>query len=191
MAKTIFERLHAGETVAHSDPDFVLVHEACSETTAGLIAYNKETDMQASRILLSGILGREIPESTFVAKPFHINYGKNLCLGHNIYINMNCTMLDLGGITIEDDVLIAPNVSISSEGHPIEPELRGHLFGKSVHISRGAWLGMGATILPGVTIGRHAVVAAGAVVTSDVPDNAIVAGIPARIIKMIESKTSP
>jgi len=93
--------------------------------------------------------------------------------------------LDFGGITIEDNVLIAPKVSLLTEGHPIEPENRHALIPKPIHIKKNAWIGAGATILQGVTIGENAVVASGAVVSKDVPDNTVVGGIPAKIIKTI------
>jgi len=93
--------------------------------------------------------------------------------------------LDLGGITIDDNVLIAPKVSLLSEGHPISPENRRALVAKPIHIKQNAWIGAGASILLGVTIGENSIVAAGAVVSSDVPDNTVVVGIPAKIIRTI------
>ena len=93
--------------------------------------------------------------------------------------------MDLGGITIEDDVLIGPKVSIITENHPINPDERKILDLKSVIIKRNTWIGANATILPGVTIGENSVVAAGAVVTKDVPTNTVVAGVPAKVIKIL------
>lgn len=89
---------------------------------------------------------------------------------------------DLGGITLEDDVLIAPRVSILTVNHPEDPELRRGLILKPVVIKKGAWIGAGATVLPGVTVGENAIVAAGAVVGKDVPPNTIVGGVPAKVI---------
>ncbi len=96
-------------------------------------------------------------------------------------------MLTLGTITIEDDVLIGPKANLLSEGHPIDPNNRRTMVVKPIVIKRNAWIGATATILPGVTIGENAIVAAGAVVHNDVPDNAIVAGVPAKVIKNIEA----
>ena len=93
--------------------------------------------------------------------------------------------LDLGGITIDDNVLIAPKVSLLSEGHPVSPENRQSLVPGHIHIKKNAWIGAGATILAGVTIGENAVVAAGAVVSKDVPDNTIVGGMPAKTLNII------
>ena len=93
--------------------------------------------------------------------------------------------MDLGGITIEDDVMIAPKVVISSEGHPISIEERNKLAVGRIHIKRNAWIGANVTILPGVTVGENSVVAAGAVVSKDIPDNVVVGGVPAKIIKYL------
>jgi acetyltransferase-like isoleucine patch superfamily enzyme len=94
-------------------------------------------------------------------------------------------MLDLGGIRIDDDVLIGPRVNLVTENHPTDPTQRKSLSLHGIHIKRNAWIGAGATVLPGVTIGENAIVAAGAVVTKDVPDNSIVGGIPAKHIRFI------
>lgn len=147
---------------------------------------NNSTDSNEVRSLLGQITNTEIDESTAVFTPFYINYGKHTKIGKNVFINFDCVFLDLGGITIEDNVLIAPKVSLLSEGHPLSPEERHALVPKPIHIKKNAWIGANATILQGVTIGENSVVAAGSVVSNDVPDNVIVGGIPAKIIKNIE-----
>ena len=134
---------------------------------------------------MSEIIGQQLDESTTVFTPFHTNFGRHIRIGKNVFINHACTFLDLGGITIEDDVLIGPKVSIITENHPTNPDQRKMLDLKSVHIKRNVWIGANATILPGVTIGENSIVAAGAVVTKDVPDNVVVAGVPAKIVKTI------
>jgi acetyltransferase-like isoleucine patch superfamily enzyme len=116
---------------------------------------------------------------------FYTNYGKNIRLRKNILINHACSFLDLVGITIEDNAMIAPRVNLSSENHPISIESRKTLPAGHIHIKQNAWIGANATILPGVTIGENSVVAAGSVVSKDVPDNCVVGGIPAKIIKKI------
>ena len=146
---------------------------------------NNSADPAEIRNLISRITESEIDESVAVFTPLYINYGKHTKIGKNVFINFNCTLLDLGGITIEDNVLIGPNVSILSEGHPISPEDRHSLIPKAIHIKRNVWIGAGATILQGVTIGENAIIAAGAVVSKDVPDNTVVGGIPAKVIKTI------
>ncbi|MDR2920998.1 MAG: sugar O-acetyltransferase [Tannerella sp.] len=179
----IFERLRNGEIIPAGDPQGYRMREASYATKKLLVQMNNSSDPAKIRDLLSRITGSMIDESVAVFTPLYINYGKHTTIGKNVFINFNCTFLDLGGITIEDNVLIGPNVSILSEGHPVSPEDRHSLVPKSIHIKKNAWIGAGATILQGVTIGENAIVAAGAVVSKDVPDNTIVGGIPAKVIK--------
>lgn len=181
----IFERLRNGETILPTDPETYKMREASYKTKELLVQMNNATDPAEIRELLSQITATEIDESVAVFTPLYINYGKHTKIGKNVFINFDCTFLDLGGITIEDNVLIAPKVSLLSEGHPLEPKNRHALVLKPIHIKKNAWIGAGATILQGVTIGENAVVASGAVVSKDVSDNTIVGGIPAKIIKTI------
>lgn len=181
----IFERLRSGDTIPAGDPDAYKMRDASYATKALLLKMNATSDPAEIRRLLSEITGAEIDESVAVFTPLYINYGKHTRIGKNVFINFDCTFLDLGGITIEDNVLIAPKVSLLSEGHPISPADRQSLVPGHIHLKKGAWIGAGATILPGVTVGENAVVAAGAVVSKDVLDNTIVGGIPAKVIKAI------
>jgi len=181
----IFQRLRNGETISSNDPQAYKMREAAHATKELLVQMNNSTDPAEVRNFLSQITGRKIDESVTVFTPLYINYGKNTRIGKNVFINFDCTFLDLGGITIEDDVLIAPKVSILSEGHPTAAEHRQSLAPGHVHIKKNAWIGANSTILPGVTIGENAIVAAGAVVVKDVPDNTIVGGVPAKTIKSI------
>lgn len=183
--KDIFERLRNGEVIPSDDPQAYLLREASYATKKLLIQMNNSSDPAEIRDLLSRITGSEIEESVAVFTPLYINYGKHTRIGKNVFINFDCTFLDLGGIILEDNVLIAPKVSLLSEGHPLDPENRHALVPKPIHIKKNAWIGAGATILQGVTIGENAVVAAGAVVSKDVPDNTIAGGIPAKIIRTI------
>ena len=186
VEQDIFGRLRNGETILPGDPEAYKMREASFDTMKLLVRMNNSADPAEIRKLLSQITESEIDEGTTVFPPLHINYGKNTKIGRNVFINFDCTFLGLGGITIDDNVLIAPKVSLLSEGHPISPEGRQSLVPGHVHIKKGAWIGANATILPGVTVGENAVVAAGAVVSKDVPANTIVGGIPAKIIKKIE-----
>jgi acetyltransferase-like isoleucine patch superfamily enzyme len=181
----IFERLRNGESISSADPEAYQLREAAYATKELLLQMNNSADPKAIRSLLSQITGSEIDESVAIFTPLHINYGKHTKIGKNVFINMNCVFLDLGGITIEDNVLIAPKVSLLSEGHPLALESRQSLVPGHIHIKKNAWIGAGATILPGVTVGENSVVAAGAVVSKDVPDNTVVGGIPAKILKSI------
>jgi len=184
--KDIFERLQNGEPIPSSDPEAYKLSEASFATKKILVQLNNSSDPAEIRDLLSQITGSKIDESVAVFTPLYINYGKHTKIGKNVFINFDCVFLDLGGITIEDNVLIAPKVSLLSEGHPVSPTARQTLVPGPIHIKKNAWIGAGATILPGVTIGENAVVAAGAVVSKDVLANTIVGGIPAKVIKEIE-----
>jgi acetyltransferase-like isoleucine patch superfamily enzyme len=185
MKKDIFERLRNGETILHSDIDAYKLREASFATKKLLLQMNQSADPEDIRTILGQITGSTIHESVAVFTPLYINYGKNTRIGKNVFINFDCTFLDLGGIIIEDNVLIAPKVSLLSEGHPIAPEDRQSLMVGKIHIKMNVWIGANATILPGVTIGENSIVAAGAVVSKDVPDNVVVGGTPAKIIKTI------
>ncbi|HCM32551.1 DapH/DapD/GlmU-related protein [Chryseobacterium sp.] len=183
--KDIFARLRNGETIMPDDPEIHKLLEASYQVKKQLIQLNTSTEPNEILKILSEIVGEKL-ENVAVFTPIYINYGKHLNIGKNVFINFDCTFLTLGGITIEDDVLIGPKVSLITENHPLEPQYRKGLIGKSILIKKNAWIGADATILPGVTIGENAVVAAGAVVSQDVPDNVVVGGIPAKIIKTIE-----
>ena len=182
--RDIFERLKKGEIIPSSDPQAYRMLEASFDTKKILVQMNNASDPKEIRNLLSQITGSQIDESVAVFT-LYINYGKHTKIGKNVFINFDCVFLDLGGITIEDGVLIAPKVSLLSEGHPISPDQRHSLIPKPIHIKKNAWIGANATILQGVTIGENSVVAAGSVVSNDVPDNVVVGGTPAKIIKTI------
>ena len=123
-------------------------------------------------------------EGSVVTAPVQVVCADKVTIGNNVFINGNCLMMSRGGITIEDDVMIAANVSLLTNNH--DPYERQILTCKPVLIKQGAWIGAGATILPGITVGRYAIVGAAAVVTHDVPDYAIVVGNPAKIVKTLD-----
>ena len=184
--KDIFEQLQNGETIAANHPGAYKLRVASYGTKQLLVQMNNSSDPAEIRELLSEITGSEIDKSVTIFTPLYMNYGKHTKIGKNVFINFDCVFLDLGGITIEDNVLIAPKVSLLSEGHPVAPNERQSIVPGHIHIKRNAWIGAGATILSGVTVGENAVVAAGAVVSKDVPANRVVGGIPAKIIKSIK-----
>lgn len=184
MQDDIFTRLRNGEMVLPDDSQVHLLRESSFQTRELLLQLNQSKNVEEIQNYLHQITGEE-NNSVAIFTPIYINYGKNLKIGKNVFINFNCTFLDLGGITIEDDVLIGPKVSLITENHPLNPEQRQGLICNPILIKKNAWIGANATILPGVTIGENAIVAAGAVVSKDVPDNAIVGGIPAKMIKTI------
>ncbi|WP_228446292.1 sugar O-acetyltransferase [Chryseobacterium sp. 18068] len=183
----IFERLLRGETILPNDPEMPRLRDESFAVKKLLIEMSNSSDPEEITKILGKILDQEI-QNVAVFTPIYINYGKHINIGKNVFINFDCIFLALGGITIEDDVLIGPKVSLITENHPLDPKLRNGLIGKAIHIKKNAWIGANATILPGVTIGKNSVVAAGAVVSKNVPDDTIVGGIPAKIIKKIENE---
>lgn len=184
-ANTVFQRLLNGEAISPYDPEAQKMRYASYNTKKLLLQMNNTSEPAEIRSFLSQITEGEIDESVAVFTPLHINYGKNTKIGKNVFINFDCTFLDLGGITIEDNVMLAPKVCLLSEAHPISAKDRQTLTAGRIHIKKNAWIGANATILHGVTIGENSVVAAGAVVSKDVPDNTLVGGIPAKILKTI------
>eukprot|EP01037_Dinobryon_pediforme_P007946 gene7946-8019_t len=181
----IFERMLSGGLIQHTDPQMHLVWEQVALTLRLSPALNSSPNVEQTRKRLSEIIGSEIDKSTIVFIPFYTNFGRHIRMGKNVFINHACSFLDLGGITIEDDVQIGPKVNLITENHPIDPAQRKSRELKAIHLKRNVWIGAGATILPGVTIGENSIVAAGAVVNKDVPPNSIVGGIPAKILKSI------
>ena len=182
----IFSRMLAGGIIDKNDPDLPKLWKIVAQTIALSSALNTATDTNQIRTQLSKIIGSTIDTSTIVFVPFHTNFGKHTTIGKNVFFNHGCSFLDLGGITFEDDVLIGPQVKLVTENHPVNPSNRKNLDLKSIHIGKNVWLGAGAIILPGVTVGENSIVAAGAVVTKDVPSNTIVGGVPAKFIKQID-----
>ena len=138
------------------------------------------------RAVFSDLIGHKVDASFALIPPFYTTGGEDIRVGRNVFINQNCTMYDLGGIDIADDVMIGPNVSIITSSHPLEPsQRRAFVIAKPVVIGRNVWLAAGATILGGVTVGENSVVAAGAVVTRNVPRDSLVGGNPAKLIRSI------
>jgi len=147
------------------------------------LTFNDADDVRA---LFSDLIGKKVDDSFLLIPPFYTTGGADIRVGRNVFINQNCTFYDLGGLDIADDVMIGPNVSIITSSHPIEPaRRRDAVIAKPIVIERNVWIAAGATIIGGVTIGENAVVAAGAVVTKDVPPNTLVGGNPARVIRSI------
>ncbi|HIB36024.1 DapH/DapD/GlmU-related protein [Mesonia sp.] len=182
---TIFERLKNNEPIPMNDPEYGAIRSAVEETMKLSVKLNNAETLDDVRYYLGKIIGGSLAESTTIFTPFYTNMGKHIRLGRNVFINHACSFLDLGGIEIQDDVMIGPRVNITSENHPITAEERNTLIPQKVIIKKGAWLGANVTVLPGVIIGENAVIAAGAVVTKDVEANTVVAGVPAKKIKDI------
>ena len=183
--RDIFDRLKAGEPIQLNDPQYKNVQDVVDRTIKQVVELNNATSIIDMREQLSEIIGNDIDATTTVFPPFYTNFGRFTQIGKNVFINHACSFLDMGGITVEDNVLIGPKVNLITENHPLDSRDRRALVCKPINIKRNAWIGAAATILPGVTIGENAVVAAGAVVSKDVPANTVVGGIPAKVIKLI------
>ncbi|MGA9658031.1 MAG: sugar O-acetyltransferase [Asticcacaulis sp.] len=143
-------------------------------------------DAAEVRALFSELTGQALDDGFFLIPPFYATGGADTRIGRHVFINQNCTFYDLGGIDIGDDVMIGPNVSLITSGHPIAPsERRNGVIAKPIVIGRNVWIAAGVTVIGGVTIGENSVIAAGSVVTKDVPANTLAGGNPARVIREI------
>lgn len=133
------------------------------------------SDVEGRKALLREILGRPMPETLTIYPPFYCDYGLNLEFGEQVFVNQNCSFYDLGGITIGDFTMIGPGVTLSTAGHPVEPDERyDGITTAPIVIESNVWLGANVTVAPGVTVGAGSVVGAGAVVAKDVPPNSVV-----------------
>jgi galactoside O-acetyltransferase len=143
-------------------------------------------DMAGRKALMKELFGG-MGENVWMEPPIRMSYGSNTTVGNNVYINFNLTVVDDYKVTIGDDVMFGPNVTIAVTSHPVHPELRkeGGMYALPVIIEDGAWIGSGAIILPGVTIGKGSVIGAGSVVTKDIPANVIAVGNPCKILREI------
>lgn len=135
--------------------------------------------------IFSELTGNKVDSSFMCFPPFYTDFGKNITVGKNVFFNTGCSFQDRGGISIGDGTMIGMNVTIATLNHGLPLETRNVTYPSPVIIGDNVWIGSNATILPGVTIGDNSVVAAGAVVTKDVPGNTVVAGVPAKELKKI------
>lgn len=146
----------------------------------------KYHDFNEIRELFSELIGKKVSEDFRVFPPFTTDFGKNIHLGKNVFINSGCRFQDQGGIYIGDNVLIGHNVVLATLNHEENPKKRGNLIAAPIRIGNDVWIGSNVTVTPGVTIGNGAIVGAGAVVTGDVGENTIVAGVPAKYIRDVK-----
>lgn len=196
--KTELEKCMGGEWYDCHDPVFVEFKTKTRKLLAqyNAMLYDSKTDKYD---LLKKIMGN-VGKNVSVGTPFICDYGRNIHIGNNVSVNMNCTFVDCNKITIGNNVLIASNVQIYTAAHPIElndrltpdweensPEYFCRTFALPVTIEEGCWIGGGVIIVPGVTIGKGSVIGAGSVVTKDIPANSLAVGNPCKVIRKLNN----
>lgn len=181
--RTQKQRMLAGDLYDAGDGE---IQADLAATREWLVRYNASlgSTSETRRGLLEERLA-DVGKGAVIRPPFHCDYGFNIRLGEGVFLNFNCVILDVVQVSIGDKTQIASGVQILTADHPRSAEERasGLEFGRPIHIGRNVWIGGGAIILPGVTIGDDAIVGAGSVVTRDVPPGATVVGNPARLLE--------
>jgi acetyltransferase-like isoleucine patch superfamily enzyme len=178
----------AAKVIPRRTPESAAMTAEVKRAMAITAAINRLTydDAAQVRALFGALIGKPVDDSFFLIPPFYATGGADTRIGRNVFVNQNCTFYDLGGLDIADDVMIGPNVSLITSGHPLDPfQRRAAVVAKPIVIERNVWISAGAIITGGVTVGENSVVAAGAVVTKDVPPNTLVGGNPAQVIRSI------
>ena len=179
------EHVNRGALIQGGSPAHRFMHAASQDALRILAelngAYRTPDEV---RLLLAELTGKPVDESVTVFPPFYSEFGKNLTLGKDVFINMGCRFQDTGGITVGDGSLIGHGSTLTTLNHSVDPDRRADMTPAPIVIGRQVWLGAAVTVVPGVTIGDGAIVGAGAVVTKDVPAGAIVGGVPAKLIRM-------
>jgi maltose O-acetyltransferase len=183
--RSMRERMLAGELDLANDPELVADLERAQRLAHRYNAM-EPGDREARRALLRELLG-SFGEGSEIRAPFHCDYGRHTTVGARTFINIGVVCLDGAGVAIGDDVQIGPNVQLLTATHPLEPRPRREKWESAFPISVGdnAWIGGGAIVLPGVSIGPDSVVGAGSVVTRDVPARSVVVGNPARVVRTL------
>lgn len=185
---TTRERMQSGKLYFCTDEEIAKEQLECIEI---LYDYNhtRPSESQKREQILKNLLA-EIGENCYIEPPLHANWGKYTHFGNNVYANFNLTLVDDTDIFVGDNVMFGPNVIIATAGHPVDPPLREKVaqFNIPVRIGKNVWIGAGAIVLPGVTIGDHSVIGAGSVVTKDIPPNVVAVGNPCRVLREINDR---
>ncbi|TBR38310.1 sugar O-acetyltransferase [Marinomonas agarivorans] len=178
------QKMLVGELYCPYDPELIADRERAK--TLCFTLNNTSPSQKKARIALIKELF-SMPFDAWIESPFHCDYGYNVSYGKGFYVNHGCTLLDAAPIVFGDNCLLAPNVVISTAGHPLDPEQRasGLEFAQPITVGNDVWFGANVTVCPGVTIGNNVVVGAGSVVNKDLPDNSVCVGAPAKPIKAI------
>lgn len=183
------EHLNSGKAVKGGSEAHLFMHGVSQEALKITAEINGSYhEPEQLRALFSRLIGQPVDESFAMFPPFYTDCGKNIHIGKHVFINMGCKFQDQGGIFIGDGALIGHNVVLATLNHAMSPHDRGTMIPAPIHIGKNVWIGSNSTILPGVTIGDGAIVAAGAVVTRNVPENTIVGGVPARIMRHLSKE---
>ncbi len=185
-SKEARERMESGRIYWPNDEEIVKEQQACLEK---LWYFNntKPSETDKRNEMLKDMFA-EIGENCYIEPPLHSNFGgKHVHFGNSVYANFNLTLVDDAHIYVGDYCMFAPNVVISTAGHPIDPELRekAYQYNLDVHIGKNVWIGAGAIVMPGITIGDNSVIGAGSVVTRDIPPNVVAFGNPCRVMREI------
>ena len=182
--------LNSGKTVIAGSAEHQYMCELSQEAlrlTAEL--NNSYHPPEKLRKIFSRLIGKPVDDTFGLFPPFYTDCGKNLTIGKNVFFNSGCKVQDQGGVVIDDGALIGHNVVLATLNHGFAPQERHNLIPAPIHIGKNVWIGSNSTILSGVIIGDDAVVAAGAVVTKDVPAGTVVSGIPAKVLRSIDAST--
>jgi acetyltransferase-like isoleucine patch superfamily enzyme len=186
MIDIVLSYLNSGRGEEITDEMNQCILQTCQETRKKTVYLNNQYHTPEEIVqIMSDITGSEIDPSFNMFPPFYADFGRNIHIGKNVFINASCHFQDQGGIFIGDNVLIGHNVVLATINHDLNPFDRHNIY-KPIHICDRVWIGSNAVITQGVTIGAGAVVAAGAVVTKDVPENTVVGGVPAKFIRTID-----
>ena len=186
MMKDILERDRTGEPVSIDEPEYHIIKEIISKTKRLVQEMNMQVlDCDGAKEYFARITETDKNPTLRLATPFYTDFGKNIRIGNNVFINFVCTFMDRGGITIGDNTFLAPHVCLITENHGLPADQRRTLISKPIVIGNNVWIGTSAIVLQGVTIGDNAVIGAGSVVTKNVPENSVVAGNPASVIKKL------
>ena len=187
--EAFLEHLNSGKTVQGGSEPHLFMHTVSQEAlriTAEINgSYHTPEELRA---LFAQLIGQPVDESFGLFPPFYTDCGKNIHIGKQVFINMGCKFQDQGGIYIDDGALIGHNVVLATLNHVKAPKERSSMIPAPIHIGKNVGIGTGATVLPGVSIGDGAIVAAGAVVSKDVPENTIVGGVPAKVIGRVSEE---
>lgn len=185
---TAKEKLHSQKVYFCTDEALAAEQLACLDVLYDF-NHTRPTQMARRQEIMTRLFA-EVGENCYIEPPLHANWGKHTHLGNNVYANFNLTLVDDTHIYIGDHVMIGPNVTLATAGHPIDPDYRRNVaqFNIPIHIGNNVWIGANAVVLPGIRIGDNTVIGAGSVVTKDIPSNVVAVGNPCRVLRPIDDR---